>query len=362
MKMIFDKGVEDITKNIDKDTGFLHLNGVIARDGIQEYLGLELAEDLEPMKKYGVLRPTEEVLNKKSLDSFINMPVTDDHPPEFVTVDNAKDLIKGSIANYDLIQKGNNNLVKAKMIITDKELINKIINGKVEISAGYTQKLIPEEGEWHGQKYQFKQTDIKINHIAIVHKGRCGDACKLTSDTVVTITDEIKEKGRYMGARITIDGVSHEITDCVAKHISDLNSTITSKDAEIKKLVAEKNDADAKVEELKNKKADEPDENAVTDKLNTLLFLKEKGIDAKVTDSIIDMKKAYLVSKDKAIDEKSDAYIEAAFDMTIEEEKALKEEKSKKEAEAKESQDAVVNGFQSKANDSKFVNFGKEEY
>jgi len=40
----------DYTKYIDKDTGFLHISGVIARTGIQTYYGLELKdkESLSP--------------------------------------------------------------------------------------------------------------------------------------------------------------------------------------------------------------------------------------------------------------------------------------------------------------------------
>ena len=361
MKMMIDKGFEDFTQNIDKDTGFLHINGVIARDGIQEYLGAELSPDLEPMRVYKVLRPTEEVTNQKSLDSFVNMPVTDDHPQDFVTVDNAKELIKGSIATYEVIKKDDNSMVKARMIITDKELINKVINGKVEISAGYTQKMIQEDGEWNGEQYQFKQTDIKINHIAIVEKGRCGDACKLTRDVNVTITDEIQQKGRIM-ARLIIDGIQHDITDCVAKHISDLNSLVKTKDGELEELEKAKAAIEAQIEALKAKESEAPSEAEMEDRLNTLLLLKSKKIDVKVSDSVVSMKKAYLASKSKSMDGKSDAYILAAFDMEIEKEKEDEEEEMKKQEEVKASQDAAVNGFKSKANDSKFISLGKEVY
>jgi len=312
MKMMTDKGFEDFTQNIDKDTGFLHLNGVIARDGIQEYLGAELSPDLEPMRVYKVLRPTEEVTNQKSLDSFVNMPVTDDHPQDFVTVDNARELIKGSIATYEVIKKDDNSMVKARMIITDKELINKVINGKVEISAGYTQKMIQEDGEWNGEQYQFKQTDIKINHIAIVEKGRCGDACKLTRDVNATITDEIQQKGRIM-ARLIIDGIQHDITDCVAKHISDLNSLVKTKDGELEELEKAKAAIEAQIEALKAKESEAPSEAEMEDRINTLLFLKSKKIDVKVSDSVVSMKKAYLASKSKSMDGKSDALYLSGF-------------------------------------------------
>ena len=42
------------------------------------------------------------------------------------------------------------------------------------MSLGYNLDLIEEPGEWNGEKYDAIQTNIRINHLAIVDKARAG--------------------------------------------------------------------------------------------------------------------------------------------------------------------------------------------
>lgn len=213
----------DFSKHIDEDTGFLHINGVIARTGIQVYSNAELGDFSEPLKLVNVYRPREEVLKEESLQSFINAPVTDDHPMEFVTVDNIKELGKGSTASYETYNKDGIDYIKAKLVVTDKELINKVINGKMELSAGYSQNLVKEKGEFEGITYDYKQTNIKINHIALVDSARCGSECKLVFDNNSKIVDENTiMKGKTMV--IKIGDSDFEVIDAVAEHIKSLET------------------------------------------------------------------------------------------------------------------------------------------
>lgn len=355
-----DKGYSNFDKYIDKQTGFLHLNGIVARDGIQTYLGVELGDKENPMKEYKVLRPTEEVLKKESLDTYINATVTDDHPQSFVTVDNVAMLHKGSAANYEIIKDGETNLIKVKLVITDKILIDKVMNGKVEISAGYSQNLIKEQGTWKGEAYDYKQTDIKINHIAIVDQARCGSACKLTADKNAKLKDE-KPIQRKSMATVTIDGVTHEINDCVAKHLGSLKSSLDSykekmdeKEEEMEKLKKDMEELEAQKdmaeEEAKKAKTSDADIAKIVDaKVEMLTMAKAHGVDVKVTDSVSDMKKAVVAAKTTLnLDGKSEAYIDAAFDM-------LKIEQVKK------SQDSAQDGFKSKGSGKSFADLANVE-
>ena len=129
-------------KHLDKDTGFLTMKATVSRVGIQDYYGIELGSEFEPYKVYKVFRPPEEVFSEDSLKSFINCPATDEHPSEMVTVDNVSRYMKGSISTASV----DGDHVTSTMTITDKELINKIMNGKTELSVGYTHDLEIQEG------------------------------------------------------------------------------------------------------------------------------------------------------------------------------------------------------------------------
>ena len=359
--LINDKGFKDFSKYIDEDTGFMHINGVIARTGIQEYLGIELGDSENPMKVYNVYRPKQEVLNPKSLDTYINATVTDEHPKSFVTADNIMQLQKGSSANYEVFSKDGIDYVKAKLVITDKNLIKKIQDGKVEISAGYSQNLVQEDGEFMGTPYQFKQTDIKINHIAIVDSGRCGNGCKIGDEKYAKIDNENQNKDKVM-AKLKIGNAEVEVCDTVLNHVTQLETkandaekSVKELDEQIEKLKAEKDILMKKDKEKKSESKDEDIAKLVDAKVELLTFAKDAKVEIKSTDSIEDMKKAIIVAKtglDMA--DKSSAYIDASFDM-------LKTDVIKSVKVADSHRD-VTKGFESKVNDSTFAKLANKEF
>lgn len=360
-KELFDKGFNQFDKYIDEQTGFLHINGVVARTGIQDYLGLELGDTENPTAPIGVYRPKEEVLKQESLDTYINSIVTDNHPNEFVTTDNIKDLGKGSTSSIEVFEKDGIDYIKAKMTITDKNLINKIMNGKVEISAGYSQDLIKEKGEFQGKAYDYKQTNIKINHVAIVDKGRCGDKCKVTTDKKDIINTKTKKQGDLM-ASIVIDGVTHEVTDCVGKFISDLNSKVTALDADFIKEKSEKEKVKGEneklkedMEEEKKKTSDTLVDSLVNEKVALLDTAKTLNVTVDSKLSAMDIKKAVIASSSKiSLDGKSTEFIDGVYETVIAGTIGKKQE-------IKDSQKKAFDGFETKTKDSSFANMAKEE-
>lgn len=342
----------DFTKFIDEDTGFLHINGVVARTGLQPYLGAELGNKENPTTMFNVYRPREEVLKEESLQSFINAPVTDDHPMEFVTVDNIKELGKGSTASYETYNKDGIDYIKAKLVVTDKELINKVINGKMELSAGYSQNLVKEKGEFEGITYDYKQTNIKINHIALVDSARCGSECKLVFDNNSKIVDENTiMKGKTMV--IKIGDSDFEVIDAVAEHIKSLETKyndacaeMTKKDEDIEKLKAEKEEEIADVKK------------ATDSKIEALLTAKELGLNVKSSDSIVDIKKAIIATKsDMALDGVCEAGIDTAYKMV----KSQIAKDALKQEEIKKSQSNAFDGFKHGANENKFADLKDKE-
>lgn len=342
----------DFSKHIDEDTGFLHINGVIARTGIQVYSNAELGDFSEPLKLVNVYRPREEVLKEESLQSFINAPVTDDHPMEFVTVDNIKELGKGSTASYETYSKDGIDYIKAKLVVTDKELINKVINGKMELSAGYSQNLVKEKGEFEGVTYNYKQTNIKINHIALVDSARCGSECKLVFDNNSKIVDgNTIMKGKTMV--IKLNDSEFEVVDAVANYIKSLETKyndacteMTKKDEDMEKLKAEKEEEIADVKK------------ATDSKIEALLTAKELGLNVKSSDSIVDIKKAIIATKsDMALDGVCEAGIDTAYKMV----KSQIAKDALKQEEIKKSQSNAFDGMKHGANENKFADLKDKE-
>lgn len=340
----------DFTKFIDEDTGFLHINGVVARTGIQVYSNAELGDFNEPLKLVNVYRPREEVLKEESLQSFINAPVTDDHPMEFVTVDNIKELGKGSTASYETYNKDGIDYVKAKLVVTDKDLINKVINGKMELSAGYSQNLVKEKGEFEGITYDYKQTNIKINHIALVDSARCGSECKLVFDNNSKIVDENITKG--------LDSMENqeEIKTPDAEMPFNLEE-LAMKVAELLKM--EKTEEESMIDEKMPTEEETKNVDSLIDaKVEALLTAKELGLNVKSSDSIVDIKKAIIATKsDMALDGVCDAGIDTAYKMV----KSQIAKDSLKQEEIKQSQSNAFDGLKHSANDSKFADLKDKE-
>ena len=167
----------------------LCLNVPVARTGVQEYLPEELGitgfgapgerasgsfsakngrQPREgPLGMISVYRPEEEVFSPETIASFEAMPVTNDHPPDGVDISNIRALQKGHVHNVRRGTGEESDLLLADLIITDPVLIELILDGKREISCGYTYELCEENG-------QYIQRKIRGNHVAVVDAGRAG--------------------------------------------------------------------------------------------------------------------------------------------------------------------------------------------
>lgn len=341
----------DFTKYIDEDTGFLHINGIVARTGIQPYMGAELGDLDNPTTMFNVYRPREEVLKEESLATFINAPITDEHPSEFVTVDNVKELSKGSTASYETFNKDGIDYVKVKIVVTDKELINKVINGKMELSAGYSQQLIKEKGEFEGVTYDYKQTNIKINHIALVDSARCGQECKLVFDNNIIINSENQRKEDSI---MEEENKEIQTPDVEATPTAINIEEIAMKVAEILKA----KELEEEMMEDENMEEKKSIDSMIDAKVEALLLAKELNLNVKTGDSLVDIQKSIIATKsDMVLDGICDAGIKTAYNMV----KSQIAKDSLKQEEIKKSQSTAFDGLKHSTNDSKFADLKDKE-
>lgn len=147
----------------------------IARTGMLMYKAGEI-----PMlpDRFGVIRVhrhATELFRPETIGSFMGVAVTDEHPPELeVTPSTWKKYAHGfSTTNVYQGEGDDADVLFADLVITDKALIQKILDGKVEVSAGYDSDY---EQTGDGEAIQ---TNIVGNHIALVERGRCGPRCAI---------------------------------------------------------------------------------------------------------------------------------------------------------------------------------------
>ena len=140
----------------------------ILKAGIFPYLGSEIGQG-EPARVYKVLRSEEELSKPETIKSFELVPLINEH---FVlgelgtdTDDKSIDGIVGESIYFEAPY------LKSNIKVFGKHIKKLIEVGKIELSAGYSCKYIPVE---NNPDYDFIQTDIRANHLALVEAGRNG--------------------------------------------------------------------------------------------------------------------------------------------------------------------------------------------
>lgn len=327
--------------HFDDQTGFLYVYRVpIAGAMVQKYVKSDGSEEMEA-------KLPEEILSDATVSSANSKPVTDGHHG-LVTKDNSHDLLKGFTASNGHVE---GNMLYNDITITDPNLISQIKSGdKRELSIGFETQMDPTSGTYNGTKYDAVQRNIRINHVAVVPKGRAGHEVRLIGDSAEAV-EQVKpseEKGNQMETRVVrADGQNITVAADDVEKITKLDADNSAKakqiadlDAQIKKLQSEKaqlqGDADASA-----KKADEAQAKADSLEADNKKLQEEfdkykaDGVDKKL--ELIDKVKSFVgdeydyhgkSDRDMKIDavkaikgdsvdftDKSDTYVQAAFDM-----------------------------------------------
>lgn len=312
------------------ENGFLVDTPVVARLGVQVYY----TEDGRTVREF---RPAEEVFKDESLASYQGKPMTLDHV--FVNSENAKDVVVGSVTGK---AEPLGSSVVAPIVVYDNTAIQEAMAGNAkELSVGYS-AILDETPGWGDpitgeyvlksdgdqfdapdgwQEFDAIQRDIKVNHLAMVYRGRAGIA-KLNMDgeqenPYTTEVDINKEDKQEMTVKIKLDGAQEfEVAPEIASHIEALNAKADTAIAERDALKAKVDAMPAEIEAAVAKAKADADALAALVAVAAEAGVKADGLDAK------GIKVAY-VKEISGLDvsEKSDAYIDAAFDIAKESDK-----------------------------------------
>ncbi len=154
--------------------GFLVCEGVaITRAGDLMYSPSETP--VTPGNGHTIIsRTVEDIHDPATIASFEGKPVTINHPDDFVTPENWRELAVGVVQNVRPGEGEDEDKLLADLLITDFEAINAVKSKRLrEVSCGYEAEYV-EEAPGKG-----RQENIIGNHVALVAAGRCGSECAI---------------------------------------------------------------------------------------------------------------------------------------------------------------------------------------
>ena len=173
---------------VDENGFITYFDIPISSEGVYDYAGFQIADNLPPKEVFKVYRPASEVCKKSFVDSLQEMPLVDDHTmigEGFTPVDKKN---AGGVM-FNVRAKGDHLLCDMK--IWGEKMKQKIRMGKRELSLGYIGYFRKQEGRFKGKPYQFVMFGLRCNHVALVDDARMGHACRLV-DNARGICDSLK--------------------------------------------------------------------------------------------------------------------------------------------------------------------------
>lgn len=324
--------------------GFLRCKVAATRTGVFTYFDRDGKIRRE-------LRLPEEVFNKDSMASLANIPFTNEHPLEAVNSFNSEKYTKGFT---DSTVQQNKDLLETYVTITDAKLIQNILDGKKEASAGYSRDLEYKSGEYNGKPYDCIQRNIRYNHLALVNKGRANrdeelarvklilDSAEAEDDISIETQNKnlnsLEKEGEKFSMKLNLDGSEFEVADIslgVAiqnkisndyKKIDELKNTNEDFKKKFDAVCAEKDALKLNLDSLSNeinelRSAPKIDDKLILEKANELIEVKSfvsKALPKLNLDGLSaeEIRKQFVSEKfgkehtsDKSID-----YIRASFD------------------------------------------------
>lgn len=243
-----------ITGSETTEEGYLRVWCRAARTGTQLYR----RADGSQVREY---RPPEEVGNPDSLSTFGMKPATWGHPPVLLDSANTKQYqvgYSGSQVRY------NDGFVEVALVVTDQDAIEKIKRKDAnEVSAGYKVDFDPTPGITpEGEEYAGVQRNIRVNHIAIVPRGRAGPEVRLlmdrmdAADAVSFDPDLIRDSGSALQPRshaspvmatVKLDGLE---IDLPAEAATAVQSFARDMERQVKSVATERDELSKKLDSL----------------------------------------------------------------------------------------------------------------
>ena len=286
------------------DEGFIKDAPIIGRTGILEYRNV----DGTIRREY---RPPEEAFNADSLASIRGKPITLGHHG-WVSSANYREAKPVGTVISDGRQDGSN--IRADVVIYSLDTDDR------ELSCGYQTELEETSGVTpEGEHYDAIQRNIVYNHLAIVPRGRAGNA-RLNMDGEQIFETEVDQ----MSEKLKMDnGIEYDVPAEVKVAFDAMTAKAEEQKKEFDAMTAKFDSATAEIEKLKQDavKAEADFKAKFDEMVKTTIELRtiasKHGIEKADEMSNDEIKKAVVakVHPNLNLDGKSAEYIEVAFDL-----------------------------------------------
>jgi len=288
--------------------GWIRDKPVITRAGIFKY-----SSNGKTVREY---RPAEEVFKEDSLVTLSGVPITDGHHGMLAATSDLGNVI-GTVMTPGA--RSNDNVV-ADIVIHN---VSKL-GAKRELSLGYRCDIDDTPGVFNGEQYDVIQKNIRYNHLAVVHRGRAGNArIRLDSNSAASfdVENDMPEL-----PKIRLDNIEYSASQEVINHIGKLEkdngalqkmvNTVTGERDTFKSTLAEA--------EKKHKDALASERQRAKVRVGLETIAKQYNLEFKEDASDRDLMEATIkkLGHDLKFDGKSDDYVQSAYDLAVE--KAVK--------------------------------------
>jgi hypothetical protein len=190
-----------VSRSETTPSGGLRVDGYPTRTGVFVYKNPDGTTRRE-------LRHPDDVFAEASLATLRGAPVTIGHPRGPVTPANWKSLAVGNVGDGI---SADGKFVASSVLVQDSAAISAVGAGKLrEVSCGYTCRAVAEEGVFEGEAYDFRQTEIKYNHLALLPRGagRGGSEVALRIDSLdaaypVSMTEVLDDRTDALELAVT---------------------------------------------------------------------------------------------------------------------------------------------------------------
>lgn len=287
--------------------GRLIVDAKLTRTGVFPYRNPDGSTRLE-------YRPPSEVFDVDSLSTFQYTSVTNDHPDEMVSTENAQRVTVGTVGGN---ARKLDTHVAAELVIFDAQAIADIKAGKLEISCGYEAEVEESPGvSPSGERYDCIQSKIRINHVAIVDVGRAGPEARIRMDAAMQIPDNKPEQVDNM----ELDKLITKVAELEVKTLT-LGAQVVTEKARADKAEAERDAQTERADKAEKSHKDSADgfDNKVKARVK-LCFDAAKVLEGDLsgkTDREIKVDAVKAITDFDITAEHSDEYLEARYDIAI---------------------------------------------
>jgi hypothetical protein len=332
----------------------MRIDGYLSRTGVQVYDQGDGTVQREQ-------RDASEVFHKDALASMRAMPVTIGHPlKEMVNGDNWQRYWVAHVGD-DVRPALDGIHTQASIWIIDSQIKERIKSKDLtELSVGYYANIDDTPGRNDaGEDYDVRQINIRGNHLALLHdnEARGGPGCRLRLDAngnacypeivdnnlpLVRMQPTAKEKRMTVKFIVKADGYDHTVeaeTDALAvalekerdatnAKIDTLEKETTDLKADLAKITAERDDAKEKADQAEKAATEANSPSVIANVVDELIKVRDSarvvaGKDIEYPSDVQSIKTSALKAAGiteidgTPIEEKGDAYIDARFDIEL---------------------------------------------